>query len=266
MQVFFLWKCRVSFVDGMLARRRRVHVQRVGFKLEEWPRELAWASRILCNHGDFDRRRKKTDKTTTWRYGALGPGLWSCTRLSRFGRRREARDNARLAKVEKQGETKMVRCLKIALYQTRKSREVRKSKDNSMPWGSSVQIFRNQDEEAVHWRFVSHPSCTLCHSTYSYISGNKRKRKETDIFYISVVAFLCIQNIFNNFLRERQVEIVNIFISLNFKRFIYLIKAQKIHLKGKKANFKLLIVSASGGRAFLKSCYEANSIQPIFGF
>ena len=87
--------------------------------------------------------------------------------------------------------TKTIHCLEMALYQTHEIREARGNWHNSMPWGGLIVVSAKQNEkEVVHWRFLSCPcvcssaSLTLSHSNHPYISGDKKKRKETVYIFV----------------------------------------------------------------------------------
>ena len=83
---------------------------------------------------------------------------------------------------EKQGESKMIQCLDMALMthksgevgrneanlvpcdgsdETQKSMEVSRNKEESVSWDGPVPVFLKQNkEDAVHWRFAFCPVCT----------------------------------------------------------------------------------------------------------
>ena len=166
-------------------------MQYIHSRLEMLPWEFVLASRILYNlqrqAKSQERKRTEKDIVLLW-----APALcqttqsWEvekslrCTRLTKLLRW----PCMRLAKIEKQGETKMIRCLEVALYQSSESSEWRRKKRFSC-------------------RFIPRPLCgcklsrfhlCLSHSTHTYILGYKKTRKEkkqTIFLYISIVVVLC---------------------------------------------------------------------------
>ena len=82
-------------------------------------------------------------------------------------------NNAKLAKAEKRGETKMIQCLKVTLYQFRanKTKKKRFTEDSYLA------------HVCVHFSRLW-LSLSLLHFTISNISSNKRKRKEADYNFV----------------------------------------------------------------------------------
>ena len=94
--------------------------------------------------------------------------------------------STRLAKENNRGESKINRCLEMALYQTRESREasIKRRRSSSLKFPIS--------SPCVH---LSRVFDSLAHSTISYISVNKKKRKEANhIFNTSTLLFFPVYN------------------------------------------------------------------------
>ena len=146
-----------------------------------------------------------TVKRTMRHYAALGAGLVpDCLEL----RGREKPEPMRLMKVEKQGESKMLYCLEMALMKLAKV-EKRVEKQWFGALRSPVQdLWKSRSEKKLRWFhalrwpcaslekaeqrssslkihispcvYISAVFISLPHSTISFISDNKRNRKETD--------------------------------------------------------------------------------------
>ena len=106
----------------------------------------------------------------------------------------------RLAKAKKRGETKMIRCLEIALCQTRECREARRNWFNALRW-PFISLTKAERRRSSSLRdsylapeCTSQPSSTLSlilpQRTFRVIKG---KEKKQIIFLYITVTFLCIQ-------------------------------------------------------------------------
>ena len=122
------------------------------------PLDFVWTSGILYNHGNFDRRKKTTTEESykTSRYS----GIWPCARPPRF---------------EKVGQTNMIQCLQMALYETRKTRTKRKRfyEDSYLPSVSANQPSRLSVTLPIH----------------TYISGNKKKRNRLCFCMLALLSY-----------------------------------------------------------------------------
>ena len=121
----------------------------------------------------------------------------------------------RFGRVEKWGETKMIQCLDVALYQSRESRERSRKAEEVSPQ------FRTTAPVCVQ----AHPSSTPSHSTHTYISDNKKKRKETLYFYtLTLLSFSAIHNCSSNSLttKSQSNTLATMPLGLSLKMFRWL--------------------------------------------
>ena len=143
-QVFSQQKCHVSYVSDMLEGDPST--------CNDWRSD----NENLWGHPEYYIIKEVSTREGRRSTRQLRGVTSSCARLPRVGRKGAVRDDARFTKVEKRGEIKIIRYLRMAPYQTQESREARRNWDNSMHWGDLVPVsWKKNEEEAVRWRFVS---------------------------------------------------------------------------------------------------------------
>ena len=145
---------------------------------------------------------KKTGRRAVRRYAALGAGLApDCSEL----RDKEKPELTRLAKLKKLGESKMIRCLEMALYETRENLA-----EIKMIRCLEMALFQSRESRTKIKRSTEDLDLTLCvlfshfrlsPSLYHFVHFGeikKRKRKGADdIFYTSALVFFFL--VYDNF-------------------------------------------------------------------